>query len=649
MAGSPVFLAAGDTAGAIRFDAEKGYELKGDAALLMAGDQGANALEVAKGAHVIDAPLTLASRLDVSVASGTALELKKPLAGGGLRKTGDGLLVVSAANEFNAGAELSGGLTQLTGEGSLHSRGGLAQNRVSLGTGTLEVDVTASEVFDSALALSETAEPTDPVIVRNHGDLQTTLASITGGSFVKRGEGRLELAIPPDVTAFPATDGVKSGNTASSTLLEFPEDGTKPTGANAYWGLNVAEGELRLKKSDTVQLTTMTGIVGMPITNCLARPVLTFDGGNWSVPFIELGNSAGAIVSPTARYPENPMILATNGATVVFNTLKVGNGCWSNNEGARPELRVVGGSSLQINSAIGLLPRPDGGAAAVVTAKDSEFKFRALAMSVVDCDFDNANITYWWEGNEKNPYDAWLQFSEYGGGQWVMRNGTVLHCRGIRGLDVTHDIALVFDDATFSIGGNYETDPRDFSACSDNLNPAHFSFVMRNRGMRLDIPEGHSFRTEVPFTGTGDLTKTGAGELQLVGDAYRLTGTLNLEGPLNLTENTTTIVGARMAGSGTVNGGTFASLTIDRRVNAPEVLLTFNNVRLSSRMKVDLGVNGISEPVPLFICAGTTSPSLGDCRVIGADGEKLRGTLVRNGETIVLSEVHKGGLTILVR
>lgn len=654
-AGSPVAVAAGDTAEAIRFSADKGYTLAGTGPLALAGERGANAIEALAGENEISAPVSTAARIDATVESGASLTLSGAISGGGLNKTGGGKLVVSGANSFSENSSIAGGLTRIISPGTLHSVGGSLWNIVSLGTGTLELDAAASAAFDSTIAFAETGTPTAPVIIMNHGDMEADVSAAGGGAPIKRGAGRLVLNLPERDTSFPGNDGGKTSNTAYTQLIEFPEDGSGPTTANTWWGLNVAEGELVLRKPDSATATLPSTMVGMAVTNCAATPTLTLDGGKWSSSgIVEVGVNAGYNHGQGGKYPTKSLLVLTNGAAVSLSTLKVGNGSWNNNSGGCPEVRVMGGSTLTTTSGANLMPRPDGGAKAVMFVKDSSFVYDGLSMAVVDMSFDNATARF------RREASAYFNFTEFGGGKIAFRNGSTLFCRGIKGLAVANDVEIVFDGARMSMFNAAGSDPTDFSVTSADVAVDHFSFVMQNDGMSLDVPDGYTFTSQVPFTGDGGMTKTGAGALKLVGDAYRLKGTLDLSGPLDLTENTATVAAAKMRGTGTVHGGAFRALGIVREVGqdlAPvsDDILTFNDADLSGGVVVELSAtelptaSQVAEPIPVLTCAGTTTPNFSNWRVRWTDGSRLMGTFVEVNRTVYLTGAFKPGIQIIVR
>ena len=660
-AGSPVAVAAGDTAEAIRFSADKGYTLAGTGPLALAGERGANAIEALAGENEISAPISTSARIDATVASGASLTLSGAISGGGLNKTGGGKLVVSGANSFAENSSIAGGLTRIIAPGTLHSVGGSLWNIVSLGTGTLELDAAASSAFDSTIVFAETGTPTAPVIIMNHGDMEATVSAVDGGVPIKRGAGRLVLNLPERNTSFPGNDGGKTTNTGYTQLIEFPEDGSGPTAANSWWGLNVAEGELVLRKPDSATTTLPSMMIGMAITNCAATPTLTLDGGTWSsAGIVEVGINAGYNHWQGGKYPTKSLLVLTNGAVVSLSTLKVGNSCWNNNSGGCPEVRVMGGSTLTTTSGANLLPRPAGGAKAVMLVKDSSFVYEGLSMAVVDMCFDNATARFRREAPAQLPNAAFFNFTEFGGGKIAFRNGSTLFCRGIKGLAVENDVEIVFDGARMSMFNAAGSAPADFSVTSDDVAVDHFSFVMQNDGMSLDVPDGYTFTSQVPFTGDGGMTKTGAGALKLVGDAYRLKGTLDLSGPLDLTENTATVVAAKMRGTGTVHGGEFRALGIVREVGqdlAPvsDDILTFNDSDLSGGVVVELSAtelptaSQVAEPIPVLTCAGSTTPNFSNWRVRWVDGSRLRGTFVEVDRTVYLTGAYKPGIQIIVR
>lgn len=668
-AGSPVAISSGDTAGAIRFAAEKGYELSGADPLLLTGPQGANAIESLLGANKIAAPLMLGSRLDVLVDAGSSLTFEKAMSGGSLNKSGGGRLTIAGANGFRSEVSIRGGWNRIEGEGSLAN----GDNSLAVGAGTLELDETAGANLAGELRLDEKTDASLPIIVKNEGDVEMTLADTTpGGALIKRGAGKLTLDVQAGkTTVFPASAGnayygKTSGNAAPSfDEMVFPEDGSKPVKAsngtedNNFWGVTVAEGELVLKGGSTSKITLPKTIVGSPLVNPVARPVLTVDGAYATVAsfkdaqgrsndgHVYLGQDAGRQVRTGEKYAVDPMIRAINGAYLEIQTLYVGNDCWNYCDHPWPEVRVEN-SKFVITSGITLaMPRLPTEGGAVYRTTNSTFITRGPAINGgIDAVFDSTQMPWRYEP------DACWSASEFAYGMVEFRNGTRFCTRRWSMKSPKQDLAFVWDDAEYSLY-NWTTypsgggDPKSVGLTSTNMSLDHVSFVMKNAGMRLIVPEGLFFESAVRFTGDGGMVKTGPGLLKFTGNAYQFTGCLNLEGPMDLTEMTEPIANAKIAGSGTVTGGTFFNLTVDRKEG--DDIVTLENAVLTGKVRVDLGASELAAPRTLFRIAGTTKPVTGTVKVIGLGGERLAGTVSTVNGVATLTSVYKPGVLILVR
>ncbi|HNX03917.1 MAG TPA: hypothetical protein PKI32_00360, partial [Opitutales bacterium] len=126
-----------------------------------------------------------------------------------------------------------------------------------------------------------------------------------------------------------------------------------------------------------------------------------------------------------------------------------------------------------------------------------------------------------------------------------------------------------------------------FSGVSD-----HLKFEMRNRGVILAPASGKSFKTEVPFTGTGGCVMQGAGTLAFGTGAWAFTGALDVQGGTVDLSSAGAVTDRKVTGSGTLSSGAFSGLTLALPASddwTPSNTLTFASCTFAGRTKVDFG------------------------------------------------------------
>lgn len=673
-ADATVAVANGDETGALEFNADQKYTLSGET-LKFTSEQGAATLDVKKGEHEIAAPLKLSQRVDMTVDDGAALTVSGAISGGALKKTGKGALVLSGANDFKEGVALSGGRNTVSGDGLVASHAGASVDIVRLGNDTFELDETASENFSSALSFE--GEDNDfPVVVKNDGDMTARVAGSTGGSFLKHGAGELTLDFGATSMVFPAAHGglVKNMTPLSATpLLTLPENGVIDGSMTNYlWSLTVASGTLRLKGDSTnTKLTTPPSpagyFLGSEFSDWTADPELIVDG----LSFTGSGNMQFGFNAGAGGRAKCARLQVLNGGYCQIPTILIGNGCWSGD--TRPELTVAVTNSTFVNSSASqiAMPRKDSNGTAIWRCKNSEICFRhPYIQGHIDAVFDHCVMNNWYE-----PEAYWLA-TEFAYGSVEFCNGTVLYVREFKmNWDnketpyTTDGLAFVWDDARlahkYAHAATHGSMPQqwwdetgngtakslviDSSCCRTDL----FSMEFKGKGMTVATPEDLSLTLGVPLKGEGGITQYGAGTTIIKDGAWQFKGTMNLVGGglLDVTQHGTPIANAKIAGSGTVMGGTFQNLTIDSRgaADGEDAVVTLENAVLSGKLRVDLGANELVAPLALFRISGTTKPVNGTVKVFGLDDERLAGTVSTVNGVVTLTSVYKPGTLILVR
>jgi autotransporter-associated beta strand protein len=127
------------TVGTIVFNSANSYTLDGSNAIKIQTSSGTGLINDLGGNHQIAAPVTLTSSATVSVANAQhTLTVSGSVDGaGGLNKTGDGVLKLTAANNFSGPTTVSGGRLEVDGSLSPSSVTTVMSGGVLSGTGTV--------------------------------------------------------------------------------------------------------------------------------------------------------------------------------------------------------------------------------------------------------------------------------------------------------------------------------------------------------------------------------------------------------------------------------------------------------------------------------------------------------------------------------
>jgi autotransporter-associated beta strand protein len=102
------------TVGELRFDNWNSLKISGDAMLTLSNIGGQGMINVYKGSHTIDTPITLGSSSSFGVGDGLKLTISKPIGGSGaLVKTGPGMVELTAPNTYTGQTLAADGLLRL--------------------------------------------------------------------------------------------------------------------------------------------------------------------------------------------------------------------------------------------------------------------------------------------------------------------------------------------------------------------------------------------------------------------------------------------------------------------------------------------------------------------------------------------------------
>lgn len=646
---APATVALGGAAdvGALSFDAGA-FTLLGSSALSLAAP-GSSSITVSAGSHVLDVPIDQGAVTPVSVAADAALEFRKPVSGGGIAKTGSGRIVLSGANAFGGELSFSAGLNVISNSAAL---GGVAV--VGLGDATLEIAAEADSAFPASATLDiEAGVSTDAVVVKNEADATVKSLNLVSGAIIKRGAGRLVLdATTGRIPAISMSAGDhKNGSVCNSGgRIDFPADGTPPKGG--YGGFTVAEGEVVIKGSGGTTVYSPYAVhIGMRTKDGVVQPSLTLDDVTLDATKNTYQNvHLGVYSGGTESFVTNPVLRVLNGSTLKTVGIMLDE---SYTPTARYPVLAVTNSTVSATASSALYfstIRQSSGASTVAT---SNAVFRADAFNI-------SGRTYSWLSDSVLESSAG-GYATFTGDRTIQ--GEVLFDCGTRikvnAFAITGYLetqggpfTFAFDDASWDIG------PADLTVDTSNMALTRpKAFEVRNKGVQITIASGKTFRTAVPFTGTGTLAITGGGTLKFDAGAFAVTGTVAaVNGTVDLTD-AGTVSNLVVKGAGTISGAAFdKGIVIDPLIGddwSVGAAPLFANCTFADRVTVECGHGegtALALPSPEVVVARYTgtAPDVSRWRVRGTGGTSVRGIFTAaNGEIKMTASAV--GLILIVR
>ena len=596
------------------------------------------------------------------VAEGAALTLEGRVSGGRMIKEGNGrTLLTNTANVFNQGISVTGGMLSGTSLAALGA--GNAEASIRLGTATLAVGSSGeSGRLPHALTI-ETANPTDAAVLLCRADVTMAAPVSQQGCLIKRGGGRLVYETDRPVR-LGENGGCQTDKNAApaATTVTFDENGIPP--AVQYTTLNVAEGDLVLKGTgpdahfqvgNPATSALASTYVGMPVRGLAAQPRLIVDGARATLQknaHFHLGSGCQSATSDAVA----PMLVLTNGA--VFTTTSFQNGLNADNNAYHGRVHVDG-STFDFTEYVYVLRRGAEQAnrptwlftngAQLLSPNDNA---HAVTFGDRPCTmvFDRSVF----KGREGVPGGRGRVYSNSNGaaGTMVFKNGALFRCDTL----VWHQksaslLTLTFDDAAW--------DPADGDYTFTAGDAAHLLVLKTDgagRGLVLAPRAGATWTMAHPVTGTGGVTKEGAGTLVFAAAPV-------CRGAVHVTEGLVSFgnlaaSGLTLKGSGTVAGGDLTDTTYRVTLDDDETVserLTFSDVTFSGATTVDLGrteATAFVQPYPTDVAVARytgAAPDVSNWRAGGLGTKKVKGSFTAADGEIRMTLSYIAGLTVLVK
>lgn len=587
-----VALTPGATAGALRFNASTSYTLSGNNPLELNNVGRHGEISATDGTHTIAAPLSLNRTAAIGITGDSALTLSGTINGsGGLYKMGNGKLTLTGANTFSGRITADGGELDIANANAFGTANPDHSNLI-LSSGTLRYSGNPTEKNRGFTITAP--DSTDAVIFDIASDL--TLNGRfwnNSGALIKRGAATLELR--PTSNSRLTSD---SGKGIGSTDLPFPSDGSSPS--TGYTGLTVAEGHLRILSTPehTIQLKDIINIGGKTTVGT-AQPILELNGGTYDVgdgnKHTYIGYGAHATTTLT-----NPVLHITGNARVNINTINIGHEL---DLKIMPELLIEDGSIVETywgnnlaNSGTAITTIRNG---ALLANLNNETRL----ISKFTATIDNAALEA-----RNTTRSGRLLFGGNANGTLLVKNGGRLSFPEIT-MESNHNdgVHLIFDNGILQPTA---------SSMLIFRNDAKHTVQLVAGGITFDLCDDITYTVARPLTGTGGITKTGAGRLifsptledavdhtnatSLVAGAYTGTtriaegtlelaaGTLRTDAAIELNEDATldlssdTITVATLSGAGSVINGELTATTLSpETTESPIATLTLDSLNFT--------------------------------------------------------------------
>ncbi|WP_210337918.1 autotransporter-associated beta strand repeat-containing protein [Bosea sp. 46] len=529
------------------------------------------------GSFVSARTMTLNVGGTIEVAAGQAFTQSGVISGsGGLTKSGAGELALSGTNTYMGGTTIAGGRLSVSTDANLGAAsGGLTLDggtlvasgfgtarAVTLGSSGGTIEVASGQNLSHSGTISGTGDlikSGDGWLILSGSSTYSGATTVSAGTLYINGAGALSAASDYTIAAgalLDINDGVgtvTAGSIAGAGSIRIEQDSTLEAGAtNAstiFSGVISDRGSLRKVGSGTLTLTgnnsyaggtTITGgklAVGADVNLGAASGGLTLDGGTLlvtssfsSARTVTLGSAGGGIeVDSGVSFAHSGTISGTGGltksgtgqlslsgsstysgaTTVSAGTLYIDR---SQAMSAASDYTVAAGALLNVNDTLGTVT-----AGSIAGAG----QLRIENGSTLETGATNASTTF-----TGMIYDAGSIRKVGTGTLTLTQENTYSGGTTIAG----GAISISKDSNLGSTSGALTLDGGVLQVTGTTLNGLARNIILGSNGGGFDIVEaGNSFIVNQSLSGTGSLSKTGAGTLVLKG-ASSYSGTTTVSG-----------------------------------------------------------------------------------------------------------------------
>lgn len=568
--GTSTWTLSGTTTGAVTWDIHGGtLSVSADEAF---GDA-ANKLILSGGTLATTASFTSARAVDlqssstIDTAAATTLSLSGVISGDGkLTKKDSGTLILTGANTYKGGTAINGGTLQVSSDANLgDASGGLFMSGGTLATTQSFTSARNVTFMGGGGGFFNTAA----------GTTLTLTGNVTGTSssspLTKLGDGTLELT--------GTNSSLRGGLTVDGGTLAIANGGSITTGAGIIGNSVGSSGTVTVAGQGSSWATTSSRItVGGSGTGTLAIS----DGGQVSGSSVTVGQNSGSTGTVTVTGADSlwtvfgsitvggqgtGTVTVADGGTVTTTaplyltsaSTSVGTLNLDGTDGARGTLetsRIVRqeGSTATLNFDGGVLR---------ATANQADF-LSGFAAGEIQIQDGGAFI-------DTNGYNVGIATGLAGTGGLSKQGDGTLTLSGVStytgattisaGTLALVGVGSIAASSGVAVNGTLDISGTTAGAQIQNLSGTSPSGVVALGSQTLSVEETTNTLYAGTFTGTGDLTKAGAGTLTLTADNSAFTGTTSvLSGMLTVSSENGTTAGLL---GGDINVATGATLQVE--------------------------------------------------------------------------------------
>jgi len=486
----------------LTFSSATPYVLQGSALSLQAGG-----ISNSAGAHTVAAPLALTGPFSVQTASASTTTVSGAISANTATlasKSGSGTLVVSGSNAgFNGLWSSVSGRLHVASANALGAANA-ATNALTLGAGTFTYSGPAATIT-KGLTLSA-GNISNAVIVEALSDLTLNAPLAMQPSLLcKRGPAALTLVVGNGTTTLSVGPGSGGVNITPAGNIVLPATGDAPAAPTGLGGFNVLEGLFRIKGNGATVSTVNQlhcGVIGGQYAAAQADPVLELDAVKMnqgsSGQHLQLGSQMSS-ASPA----RTPTLRLVNGASLVLDHLRMGVGPTTT---FAPTLIM---SNSTIAAAWQLSIGADNNTAPIVRLTQGSVATASGGNQWGGGVYVARNVDVVVSGGsvlgQTNPGGSFRFSDGYSSGTMRWESGGTMRFAQFQGRNplTTAGLNMVFD------GGVMEPVASGFSFSATNKQ----SFIIEAGGLTVRAAGGIRHALTFPLTGSGALTKTGAGEL----------------------------------------------------------------------------------------------------------------------------------------